>query len=153
MVWWCCKPPARHHESHPPHPLCNARYSEDAAAAQTESGAAASLSFNGSFYDNAAASRRGVTALSWRKPKMNFRVPGGFRCVSNSKCVLDTFEFSTVLTTPHVVQSGQKPVWSSLCRIPMSHMQSKSLPNSLGLWFKLPPDLHVLHHCPLPFPP
>ena len=48
-------------------------FAADARAAQSDEGAPASLAFNGSFYDNVAASRRGVTSLAWAKPKMSFK--------------------------------------------------------------------------------
>ena len=48
------------------------------AAATTTQGHPSSISFNGVLYDNVAASRRGVTSLSWAKPKLKFQVPDGF---------------------------------------------------------------------------
>lgn len=48
-------------------------YAQDPATAVTTTGTAASLGFNGSFYDNVDGRRRGMTALSWKKPKIKFQ--------------------------------------------------------------------------------
>ncbi|KAF6266395.1 coth protein-domain-containing protein [Scenedesmus sp. NREL 46B-D3] len=49
-------------------------YAENPAAAVTQAGSNSTLLFNGSLYDNTHANRRGVTALGWAKPKMEFAV-------------------------------------------------------------------------------
>jgi hypothetical protein len=51
-----------------------ARYAENPAAAITQAGSSSTLFYNGSLYDNTHANRRGMTALSWAKPKMEFKV-------------------------------------------------------------------------------
>ncbi|GIL43793.1 hypothetical protein Vafri_1405 [Volvox africanus] len=51
-------------------------FSPDPAAAITREGADGQvLFFNGRLYDNVASRRRGVTALSWPKPKVKFTMP------------------------------------------------------------------------------
>jgi hypothetical protein len=50
------------------------RYAENAPAAVTTAGSSSTLFYNGTLYDNTHANRRGVTALSWAKPKMEFAV-------------------------------------------------------------------------------
>lgn len=55
-----------------------ARFTDNMAAATTTQGHPSSISFNGVLYDNVATSRRGVTSLSWAKPKLKFQVPDGF---------------------------------------------------------------------------
>lgn len=49
-------------------------YAENPAAAVTQAGSSSTLFWNGTLYDNTHANRRGMTALSWAKPKMEFRV-------------------------------------------------------------------------------
>jgi hypothetical protein len=47
-------------------------------AATTTQGHSGSISFLGNFYDNVDGSRRGVTSLSWAKPKLKFDVIDDF---------------------------------------------------------------------------
>jgi hypothetical protein len=47
-------------------------------AATTTQGHPGSISFLGDFHDNVAGSRRGVTSLSWAKPKLKFDVVEDF---------------------------------------------------------------------------
>jgi hypothetical protein len=54
------------------------RFTENPAASTTQQGFPGSLSFNGVFYDNVKGQRRGVTSMSWAKPKLKFDVPNGF---------------------------------------------------------------------------
>ncbi|GLC41440.1 hypothetical protein PLESTM_001196100 [Pleodorina starrii] len=51
-------------------------FSPDPAAATTQDGATGQvLYYNGTLYDNVFARRRGVTALTWPKPKLKFELP------------------------------------------------------------------------------
>ncbi len=53
--------------------LCvTCRFSPDPGSLVTQAGAQCSIYFNGSFYDNAACARKGVTTLAWPKPKLKF---------------------------------------------------------------------------------
>jgi hypothetical protein len=47
-------------------------------AATTQNGHPGSISFLGDFYDNVDGSRRGVTSLSWAKPKLKFNLVEDF---------------------------------------------------------------------------
>ncbi len=59
------------------------RFSPDPAAATTQDGAEGQvLYFNGKLYDNVFSRRRGVTALSWPKPKIKFELPDNVRGVA-----------------------------------------------------------------------
>jgi hypothetical protein len=60
-----------------PRPAPPPRFTEDAAAAQSQAGGVSSLFFGGALYDAVKSSRRGVTSLGWAKPKMSFRANGG----------------------------------------------------------------------------
>eukprot|EP00210_Caulerpa_lentillifera_P006730 g6432.t1 len=51
-------------------------YSNDTAASLSEDGFSGSLFYGGEFYDNVFTRRRGVTALSWPKPKIKFDFKG-----------------------------------------------------------------------------
>jgi hypothetical protein len=52
--------------------LLQYRYAENAPAAIATAGSSSTLFYNGTLYDNTHANRRGMTALSWAKPKMAF---------------------------------------------------------------------------------
>lgn len=53
--------------------LCiTCRFSPNPGSLVTQAGAQCSIYFNGSFYDNAACARKGVTTLAWPKPKLKF---------------------------------------------------------------------------------
>jgi hypothetical protein len=54
------------------------RFTDNPAAATTTTGHPGSLAFKGRFYDNVLGQRKGVTSLSWAKPKLKFDVPDGF---------------------------------------------------------------------------
>lgn len=53
-------------------------YTQDPEGGQSQAGAASSIALNGTLYDNVKAERRGVTALSWKKPKLKFKNKDGF---------------------------------------------------------------------------
>lgn len=54
--------------------LC--RYASDTTASATKTGAnGSSIYFLGRFYDNVFVRRKGVTSLSWPKPKLKFELP------------------------------------------------------------------------------
>jgi hypothetical protein len=38
----------------------------------SQAGGISTLSYNGTLYDGVNSSRRGVTSLTWKKPKMSF---------------------------------------------------------------------------------
>lgn len=52
------------------------RYSFDPALATSQEGGQGSLYYEGRFYDNVLSRRRGVTALTWPKPKIKFDFKG-----------------------------------------------------------------------------
>jgi hypothetical protein len=54
--------------------LGDCRFTNAPEQAITTGGARGSLFYQGRYYDNILSRRRGVTALSWKKPKIKFEL-------------------------------------------------------------------------------
>lgn len=65
--------------------IVRCRFTNNVTAASSEAGGRGSLFFEGRFYDNVESHQIGQTALSWKKPKLRFKVPSDdFKCAGNA---------------------------------------------------------------------
>lgn len=66
---------------------CASRFTDDPAGSGTTNGAPGSaVYYLGRFYDNIFVKRKGVTSLSWPKPKLKFKLPKAV-CPTCPTCV------------------------------------------------------------------
>eukprot|EP01026_Neomeris_dumetosa_P052580 TRINITY_DN465_c1_g1_i1.p1 TRINITY_DN465_c1_g1~~TRINITY_DN465_c1_g1_i1.p1 ORF type:complete len:660 (+),score=77.06 TRINITY_DN465_c1_g1_i1:186-2165(+) len=73
---------------------------QDPQAAISTAGSRSALFYNGYLYDNVATRRRGVTALSWPKPKIKFDFKGSVFEYSTDKSKVEEFNLQSFWEEP-----------------------------------------------------